>query len=338
MEAASLTGSASQHTTPLRWIGERFPTVVLVRDASSYTTAAYIERALATQCNLKTIYVGQPPQLEATLHRLPSRLRKRIQKEFLAKAIHQDPAIETVDLLLVVDPVSLGFVPDGLARRTAFYAIDSHIAYEKHVREGLVTGYDVVFIAQKDHVWMYNDAGCAETVWIPLALDPAIHRKLNLPRTKEVTFVGAPWANTERGTVLRVLGESVGLKTYKAFLHDMVRIYNESKIVFNKSLKGDLNMRVFEALGCGSFLLTDKCGNGLEDLFELKRHCVSYETAEDAVELIKYFLAADDERERIALEGYKHVRLHHTYSHRTADMLRAALGFELTEPDSCILG
>ena len=48
----------------------------------------------------------------------------------------------------------------------------------------------------------------------------------------------------------------------------MARIYSASRIVFNRSIKDDVNMRVFEALASGSLLLTnDLAANGQAELF-----------------------------------------------------------------------
>ena len=48
---------------------------------------------------------------------------------------------------------------------------------------------------------------------------------------------------------------------------EMFSIYQNSKIVFNYSFKNDVNMRIFEALGSGALLMTNRIvNNGIEDI------------------------------------------------------------------------
>ena len=101
----------------------------------------------------------------------------------------------------------------------------------------------------------------------------------------------------------------------------MVKALNQGKIVFNKSFNGDLNMRVFEALLCKSFLLTEKVKNGLEDLFTDGVHLVTYSSLSDLEDKAAYYLAHDEEREKIALAGYREAVSKHTYFHRAKEIL-----------------
>ncbi len=314
------------------WRSERTPNVVLLRDPTSYTTATLLQRSLETQCNIKTIHAG-PPQAVDLLRKLPIRVQQALLRRMWRWAISADPAFREIDLLLVVDPLRLRFSPEGLANKTAYYAIDSHVSFHDHVEQARVVDYDVVFVAQKDDLSKYRGAGCRHVQWLPLAFDPTIHRKIALKKVRNVSFVGRVWRGAEtweqeRWNLLLLMQNRVGLEIHTAFLHDMVRIYNESKVVFNKSLRGDVNMRVFEALGCGCFLLTDRCGNGLGDLFKDKEHIVTYETPAEAIDLARYYLSADEDRQRIADSGYKQVHSSHTYASRTAEILRRTLGYD----------
>ena len=99
------------------------------------------------------------------------------------------------------------------------------------------------------------------------------------------------------------------------------KIYNISKIGFNKSLSGDLNMRVFEVMSCGTMLLTDRIENGITDIFEDKKHLVMYENEEELYELIEYYLINEDEREEIAKKGQSEVHKNHKYDNRVQYML-----------------
>lgn len=313
------------------WTEERAPNVVLLRDPRSYTSAMYLQRALETLCNVKTIQ-AELPQAYPAFKSLPPRARKAILDRMFRRAIDFDRAFRHVDLLLVVDPIRLGFVPAGFADRAAYYAIDSHLAFEEH-RDGVrVADYDHVFVAQKDDVHRYADAGCKHVEWLPLGFDPAIHRPLALPKTRDMVYVGHLWYGKEswqldRWNTIHALHERLGLEIHNAFLQDMVQIYSQSKIVVNKALKGDVNMRVFETLGCGAFLLTDRIENGLSELYTDGRDLRTYRDVDEAIELARYYLEHGDEREAIAREGYRRALAHDTYAHRAAAILRGCLGY-----------
>jgi len=317
------------------WSSEHCPNVLLLRDPTSYGSATYLQRALETLCNLKAVHT-LPPQVMYAFRKMPFRLRRTLLRGFVRASTASDLAFPQVDLLLVVDPLRLGAVPDGLAGCTAYYAIDSHIAFQEHVERARVADYDFVFVAQKDDIPRYRSAGCRHVEWLPHAFDPAIHRKIPVEKTRNVTFVGRLWKGTEpwakdRWDVLRALQERMGLEIHTTFLHDLARIHSQSKIVFNRSLRGDLNMRVFEALGCGAFLLTDQIGNGMGELFADRVHLATYRTAEEAIEIAQYFLSCQEERETIALQGHRHVHAQHTYRHRSAALLKTCLGYVAPE-------
>jgi len=73
--------------------------------------------------------------------------------------------------------------------------------------------------------------------------------------------------------------------------------YSQYAVSLNGSLNGDLNLRVFEILGSGGFLLTDKLpyDTGLEMLFEPEKEIALYTSIDDLKEKIRYYLANPDE-------------------------------------------
>jgi hypothetical protein len=54
----------------------------------------------------------------------------------------------------------------------------------------------------------------------------------------------------------------------RAYFEEMARAYSAARLLFNRSLKNDVNMRVFEAVACGSLLFKNDLGNnGQDELF-----------------------------------------------------------------------
>ncbi len=85
------------------------------------------------------------------------------------------------------------------------------------------------------------------------------------------------------------------------------------------------NMRLYEATGCGTFLLTDWKEN-LHELFESGAEVVAYHDADECLDLIEYYLKHDQERDKIARAGQQRTLAEHTYEHRVKEMLSIVKG------------
>ncbi len=204
-----------------------------------------------------------------------------------------------------------------------FYAIDTHLKKPyKKIREQ-ARHYDLVFCAHKDGADKLKKDGIASAIWLPVACDPAIHKKLTLEKRFDLGFVGTEGKRSKRKALLDIIKKKypdsfIGRTEYTK----MCEIYSASKIGFNYSINNDINMRMFEVTSCGTMLLTNYIrGNGFSEIFEDKKHLVVYKTKKDFLELTEYYLKDDAERERIALAGYEHAVNNHTYLHRLNFML-----------------
>ena len=105
---------------------------------------------------------------------------------------------------------------------------------------------------------------------------------------------------------------------------DMYRALARSRITLNRHInaaKGYANnMRLYEATGVGALLLTDLKDN-LAELFEIGKEVVAYSSAEEAAELIRYYLAHPDEAQAIARAGQARTLREHTYRHRMEELV-----------------
>jgi spore maturation protein CgeB len=105
--------------------------------------------------------------------------------------------------------------------------------------------------------------------------------------------------------------------------YEMYRQFRRSKIALNIHI--DLaeqyaaNMRLYEATGVGTMLLTDWKTN-LHELFALGKEVVAYRSTQECVELVKYYLEHDDERETIARAGQQRTLSEHSYYHRMQEL------------------
>lgn len=100
---------------------------------------------------------------------------------------------------------------------------------------------------------------------------------------------------------------------------DMFRLMQKSKIILN--IHGDIagdyagNVRLFEATGVGSCLLTDDKRN-LNDLFDVDKEIVVYKGFDDCIEKIKWLKENDEERSRIAKSGQQRTLASHNVEER----------------------
>jgi len=88
-----------------------------------------------------------------------------------------------------------------------------------------------------------------------------------------------------------------------------VSLYQRAKVGINVHNRGDYTVggyRMFDLPANGVMQITDG-GQYLEQFFSVGQEVVSYKTADELIDKIKYYLAHDEERERIALNGFRRV-------------------------------
>jgi spore maturation protein CgeB len=101
---------------------------------------------------------------------------------------------------------------------------------------------------------------------------------------------------------------------------DMFKAFSNSKIVFNAhaEVAGEWagNVRLFEATGMGSCLVTDHKKN-IKDYFEPDYEIVTYNSTEECIEKVKWLLSNPKKAEEIALRGQKRCHEDHNYQKRS---------------------
>lgn len=223
------------------------------------------------------------------------------------------------DLYLNIDDGLRYRLPSSL-HPSAWWAIDTHLDFDWYRTKA--PDFDFVFTAQRDGAELLRREGIETARWLPLACNPELHRKQDLDKLYDVSFVGNLFPGPRSELIGRLKECFPAMFVGQEYGEAMARVYSQSRTVFNRSIRNDLNMRVFEALACGSLLVTnDLEGNGQEELFHAGEHLVVYRDAEDLVEQIRWHLAHEEERERIAAAGRQLVLTQHTYRHRMERIL-----------------
>jgi glycosyltransferase involved in cell wall biosynthesis len=207
---------------------------------------------------------------------------------------------------------------------TACYVIDTHMRAAE--LRSLARQYDTVFVAQRDDAKAFASEGL-NAQWLPLGADPEIHAPAVVQTEFDVGFVGYIEAARykERFELLRGLSQEFKVHVAKAYGREMAEAYCRCRVGFNKSLKGDVNMRVFEVMCMGLPLLTDRIGNGLGELFVEGKHFVGYDGAEELHKQVRALLADTAMRARVGAAGRNEIIRAHTYDHRAKTIIERSL-------------
>lgn len=160
-------------------------------------------------------------------------------------------------------------------------------------------------------------------------------------RLFEITHLIRKIANIERICVLNLLGEMFPITLYTntgtdtSTLtnvevlppvqpgKDVFTVYAESKINLNLSLKGmegGTPQRVMDIMGAGGFVLSTYCQETAE-LFEEDKEIVMFKTPEELIEKAAYYLAHEEEREKIAAAGCAKVLRCYTYEKKIPELM-----------------
>jgi spore maturation protein CgeB len=182
---------------------------------------------------------------------------------------------------------------------------------------------------------------------IPLGFDPRIYcPNETVQRDIDISFVGAPTKN--RLELLQQVAEYAQAKKKKFVvyggywnkrhfwskmlfrkkyspLHQFIpnikipasltaQIYRRSKVCLNIHISNHegINPRTFEILGTQSFQLVDQ-KERLSYFVDPGQHVVSYESSKDLIEKLDFYLENENEREKIAKQGFLHAQNYSIY-------------------------
>jgi spore maturation protein CgeB len=82
-----------------------------------------------------------------------------------------------------------------------------------------------------------------------------------------------------------------------------------------------LNLRAFELAACGVFQLLQRVPS-VEEFFIVGKEIVCFDTKEEMLDKIRFYLAHDEERRRTAAAARERVLRDHTWANRVRQMVR----------------
>jgi FkbM family methyltransferase len=125
--------------------------------------------------------------------------------------------------------------------------------------------------------------------------------------------------------LLGILDASPVFRSYvgSAWGIEMYQVLRDSFLTLNHHSNFPLyanNLRLFEATGVGTLLITDWKKN-LHEMFEPGKEVVAYHSPAECAELIQYYLEHENERREIARAGQRRTLREHTYYQRMQELV-----------------
>ena len=264
-------------------------------------------------------------------------IKKVLDSYGMGTEVFEPKEIETIynykpDFIMAVDS-GAHYIADIKIHPKILWLIDTHISYI--CDEVMAKSFDLVFVAQKNDSEKLKRK-IKNVYWLPLAADPEFHGKKDSIDEYDIALVGGFGHGRRKVIMEKLKGLYPKSHIGPAECRKIGEIYSKSKIVVNRSIKNDLNMRVFEGLCSGSLVITDEIKeNGFEDIFGGRDVLVTYSSFGNLKDKIDYYLLHDEERLKIGNAGREFVLEGHTYKSRVDSIMTEMQKFKFdgTEPD-----
>lgn len=215
--------------------------------------------------------------------------------------------------------------------------------------------YDIFAVIQKSpFTEALAEAGVENSLYLPLAAQPAIHRPMELSAADikrfgaDLSFMGAGYPNRRQafrkltGYDFKIWGTEwedepalaphLQMAGQRISPEDAVRIFNAAKININlhsgtkreQAVTGGdfVNPRTFEIASCKAFQLVDKRAL-MPELFA-GDELATFESMDELLAKVEYFMCRPEEREAYARRGQERVLRDHTYAARMQTLLNFA--------------
>jgi spore maturation protein CgeB len=306
--------------------------------------AQHVQRAVARELGLR------PPPLEGRWMRRVQRVSREVRRRLGGLAPAQGAEamevvaaqIERFDPDVILNTELLQFPPEFLRRVRGSRRLVGECAYP--VSETLdVRAYDFMVSAVPHFVARFAAAGVEAALWHH-AFEPSVLGRLGeTPRPEGIVFVGSVSRHhSERRELLEHVAGAVPIRFFgnvgwlplgstlrghfkpPLWGYAMYRVLQRARIALNVHInmasKYAANLRLYEATGVGTLLLTDWKEN-LPEMFEVGKEIVAFRTAEECVELAHYYLTHEAESAAIAAAGQRRTLRDHTYARRATQLL-----------------
>lgn len=240
------------------------------------------------------------------------------------------------------DPSACEWNPPSDGGKKIYVVSDAHLDKTKY-RINKAKNFDYVFVNQQHYIEEFENEGVSNLFYLPHAAEPQAYpapRHTVIPKY-DLCFIGH-MQEEHYGNGVDISRVDALDRMFKEFpnfyfgtrnptwpdkhmFEHAALKFTESKVCFNISIGNDLNMRFFEILSAGGFMLTNDIPElkSIEDLgLERGKHFETYSSLEEAIEKTKYYIEHDEERRAIAKAGHKEFMAGHTYQHRIQEIFK----------------
>ena len=183
-----------------------------------------------------------------------------------------------------------------------------------HIKD-IINCFDYCFVSDPKGVEVLQKYGYQTIEYMSVwGVNPKSHYKIdNTDKIYDVLFIGNLNSDLQKDRALWLkrlakLSDKYNIKILTGIHgYDYTLALNHSKITFNRSITGTINMRVYEAAACNSLLFYEEENLHIREIFQDRKHCVLY-NANNFEELIEYYLTHDDKREIICNNAYSEIQ------------------------------
>jgi hypothetical protein len=214
--------------------------------------------------------------------------------------------------------------------KKVFWSIDTHLNFFWHKIYG--KNFDLLLTTQPSFVSLFKkeniSSDCLMWYGLPLNWNAWESRK------HSIGFAGRV---NEYRTLRKVLVDFLKKEFSSHFVHQelpftqMLNFYQQTKIVVNEAIAGEINFRTFEALSCGCLLFSPGLKEDLREFFEPEKEYVEYRDGLELKEKLHYFLNHPQEASLIARRGWEKLRANHLAPARVQKLLALAQNLEAKE-------
>lgn len=335
--------------------------ILLVGNGQEHQMGAFFLRALDAREH-ECVFVDESKYFgkitSSWIHRLAFHLLEhplnyqRFNRDTLNLGLHFKPQLIIVIKGAYLSPGVLAQLRNETHSVLINYATDDPFSPVVATRDLLsgIPEYTVYACTKRNILNDIMQAGCQHAVFVPFGYDPGYHF-LEPPLTVEeksrfksdIVFIGG--ADADRVPIFRMLIKTkpMDLRLYGGYWNrdfqlrryyrgwavgrDFRMVLHGAKIALGlvrRSNRDGHSMRTFEIPACGTFMLAERTDEHLE-FFEEAKEVGYFNSNEELIEKIHYYLKHDTERQHMAEAS--HIRVmqgHHTYRDRLLAILELA--------------
>jgi len=205
--------------------------------------------------------------------------------------------------------------------KRAMWFIDTHITFASHLK--YASHFQYMFFAISRFVPIFqNQYKKAKVFWLPLCFPLVGLPPMLLEKKHKASFVGR-WNQRWFPERTRLVEELKRNKWFHAITdyNKPYQIMSESDISFNRSIGEDLNFRVFEALACGTELVTNYVPD-IAKIKGLKNHCHVYKKDDDGPRMVEELVSGKRKYKANRISQRDFIRKSHLLRHRFSELLK----------------